>query len=361
VRETGPVVRPRRLRRSAALRDVVAEAHLRPEALILPLFVTAWAARETPIASLPGVSRLSVDRLLPLVERALRAGVRTTLLFGVVDDDGKDAEGRLADDEDGPVPRALRALREAFRDDVVLLTDVCLCGYTDHGHCGVLARGRPHAPELVVDNDRSLARLAAMAVSHGAAGADLVAPSDMMDGRVAAIRAALDAAGASDVGILSYAVKYASAFYGPFRDAAGSSPGGGAAVPPASGSAGDHHDLSGGPRVPGDRASYQMDGRNAREALREAALDEAEGADMLMVKPALPYLDVLARVRAASTLPLVAYQVSGEYAMLLAAARAGVLDERRAVGETLTAIRRAGADLVVSYAAIDAAERGWLT
>ncbi len=346
-----PLVRPRRLRRTAALRDAVAEVHVHPEHLILPLFVVGGQGRDTEIASLPGVSRLSVDRLLPLAERALRAGVRSFVLFGVVDDDAKDALGTRADDEQGPVPRALRALREAFGDDAVLLTDVCLCGYTDHGHCGVLARGRPNAAELVVDNDRTLLRLAAMAVAHAAAGADVVAPSDMMDGRVAAIRGALDDAGAFEVGILSYAVKYASAFYGPFRDAAGSSPGGAAA---------DHHDVAGGPRPPADRATYQMDGRNLREALREAALDEAEGADMLMIKPALPYLDVLARVRAATTLPLVAYQVSGEYAMLKAAARAGVLDEVGAQREALVAIRRAGADLIVTYAAIEAAEGGWL-
>jgi porphobilinogen synthase len=346
------VVRPRRLRRTSALRDVLAEVHVRPEHLILPLFVTDGADVEVPIASLSGVSRLSVDRLLPLVERSLRAGVRSLVLFGVLDDARKDPVGSHAADEHGPVPRALRALRESFGDDVVLMTDVCLCGYTDHGHCGVLARGRPHATELVIDNDGSLGRLAAMAVAHAAAGADVVAPSDMMDGRVAAIRGALDEAGAQDVAILSYAVKYASAFYGPFRDAAGSAPGGSASE--------GHHDLAGGPRPPVDRATYQMDGRNAREALREAALDEAEGADMLMVKPALPYLDVITRVRATTTLPLVAYQVSGEYAMLKAAARAGVLDEARAMGETLAAIKRAGADLIVTYAAIEAAEGGWL-
>jgi porphobilinogen synthase len=348
-----PLERPRRLRRTAAIRDAVAETHVRPEHLVLPVFVVGGDAREHPIASLPGVARVSSDRLLPRVERALRAGVRSLLLFGVVDDDVKDAAGSLATDARGPVPQALRALRTHFGDDVLLFTDVCLCGYTDHGHCGVLAPGAPHARELVVDNDTSLDRLAAMALAHAEAGADVVAPSDMMDGRVAAIRAALDGAGAEGVGILSYAVKYASAFYGPFRDAAGSAPGG-------SGSGSGHHDLSGGPRVPADRATYQMDPRNAREALREAALDEAEGADMLMVKPALPYLDVLSRVRAVTTLPLVAYQVSGEYALLKAGARAGVIDEARAMRETLTAIRRAGADLIATYAAVEAAEAGWL-
>jgi porphobilinogen synthase len=352
-----PLQRPRRLRSSALVRDAVAETHLGPEHLVLPSFVVAGEGVRQPIASLPGVERLSVDGVLRLAERALCAGVRTLVLFGVVTDDQKDADGRLADHPDGPVPHALRALREGFGDDIVLITDVCLCGYTDHGHCGVLGHGRPGSRELLVDNDRSLDRLAAMALAHAEAGVDLVSPSDMMDGRVAALRAALDGAGASGVGILSYAVKYASAFYGPFRDAAGSSPGA------TSGDGGGHGTGGGasGARAPSDRTTYQMDPRNAREALREAALDEAEGADMLMVKPALPYLDVLARVRAATTLPLVAYQVSGEYAMLKAGAKAGVLDEARAVRETLTAIRRAGADLVVTYAAIEAAEGGWLT
>jgi porphobilinogen synthase len=350
-----PLQRPRRLRSSALLRDAVAETHLGPEHLVLPAFVVAGEGVRQPITSLPGVERLSVDGTLRLAERALCAGVRTLVLFGVVPDDQKDADGRRADDPHGPVPHALRALREGFGDDIVLITDVCLCGYTDHGHCGVLGHGRAGSRELVVDNDRSLDRLAAMALAHAEAGVDLVSPSDMMDGRVAAIRAALDGGGASGVGILSYAVKYASAFYGPFRDAAGSSPG--AAGAGGNGVGGG----TAGARPPSDRATYQMDPRNAREALREAALDEAEGADMLMVKPALPYLDVLARVRAATTLPLVAYQVSGEYAMLKAGAQAGVLDEARAVRETLTAIRRAGADLVISYAAVEAAEGGWLT
>jgi porphobilinogen synthase len=343
----GSVHRPRRTRATRALRDVVAETDLLPRHLALPHFVRSGRGVDERVASLPGVSRVSIDGLLPRLERQLRAGVRTALLFGVPDDADKDADARSADDPEGPVPSALRAAREAFGDDVVLVTDVCLCAHTDHGHCGLLSPPRAYGGELVVDNDRSLERLAAMAAAHAEAGADLVSPSDMMDGRVAAIRARLDAEGATSVGILSYAVKYASAFYGPFRDAAGSAPGGGASAPD-------------GPTAPTTRETYQMDPRNAREALREAALDEAEGADMLMVKPALAYLDVLARLRPATTLPLVAYQVSGEYAMLKAAAAAGVLDEAGAVRETLTAIRRAGADLIVTYAAVEASERGWL-
>lgn len=341
------VRRPRRGRTTETLRDVVAETDLRPRHLALPHFVRPGRNVDESVASLPGVSRVSVDVLLPRLERQLRAGVRTALFFGVPDDADKDAEARSADDAAGPVASALRAAREAFGDDLVLVTDVCLCAHTDHGHCGLLAAPRPHAAELVIDNDRSLARLASMAAAHAAAGADLVSPSDMMDGRVAAIRARLDADGFESVGILSYAVKYASAFYGPFRDAAGSAPGG-------------DEGPSDGPAVPSTRRSYQMDPRNAREALREAALDETEGADMLMVKPALAYLDVLARLRPATTLPLVAYQVSGEYAMLKAAAAAGFLDEASAMRETLTAIRRAGADLIVTYAAVEAVEQGWL-
>ncbi len=337
--------RPRRLRTTPALRALVAETHVAPEHLIWPTFVVGGRDRVEPIASLPRVARRSVDRLLPELERALAAGVRSVMLFGVVDGAAKDAVGSAAADPEGPVASALRAARAAFGDDLVLMTDVCLCGYTDHGHCGVLEAGRPHAAHAVIADDPTLPRLAAMAVAHAEAGADVVAPSDMMDGRVAAIRAGLDAAGHSGASVLAYAVKYASAFYGPFRDAAGSAPG----ASPA------HHDL----RPPGDRRTYQMDPRNVREADVEAALDVAEGADLLLVKPALPYLDVVARVRARTSLPLVAYQVSGEYAMLEAAAAVGALDRADAVRETLLAIRRAGADLILSYHAIEAAEGGW--
>ncbi len=337
--------RPRRLRTTATLRDMVAETHVAPRHLIWPTFVVPGRDRVEPIASLPRVARRSVDQLLPELERALRAGVRSVMLFGVVGSETKDALGGAAADPGGPVASALRAAREAFGDDLVLMTDVCLCAYTDHGHCGVLAPPRPGSADAIVADEPTLPRLAAMAVAHAEAGADVVAPSDMMDGRVAAIRAGLDAAGHGATSILSYAVKYASAFYGPFRDAAGSAPG-----------VGHRHDAL---RPPADRTTYQMDPRNAREADVEAALDVAEGADLLLVKPALPYLDVLARVRATTSLPLVAYQVSGEYAMLEAAAEVGALERPAAVRETLLALRRAGADLILTYHAIEAAEGGW--
>jgi porphobilinogen synthase len=325
--------RPRRLRSSAALRDSLAETALSPTDFIAPFFVVPGVNLEQPITSLAGVSRWSVDLFLRQLERALKLGVRSAVLFGVLPTNQKDAMASSADDPDGPVPSAIRAARTAFSNDVVLYSDVCLCAHTDHGHCGLV---RETARGAVIDNDSSLGQLGAMALTHAEAGVDFVSPSDMMDGRVGHIRRTLDLGGLSDVGILSYAIKYASAFYGPFREAAGSAPGF------------------------GDRASYQMDPRNAREALREVSLDEAEGADIVMVKPALAYLDVIARVRAQTRLPLVAYNVSGEYAMLKAAANAGVLEEARAVRETLTSIKRAGADLIITYHAIEALERGWL-
>ncbi|CAN5801455.1 porphobilinogen synthase [soil metagenome] len=331
-------MRPRRLRATAALRSLVADTFLRPEDFVVPYFVVPGTNEVQPVSALPGVSRLSVDELLKELERALNLGVRAAVLFGVVPESNKSANAKSAADANGPVNRALREARAALGDDLVLITDVCLCSYTDHGHCGLL-KTTPRG--MVVDNDSSLEHLANMALSHAEAGAELVSPSDMMDGRVAAIRRTLDEAGHSEVGILSYAVKYASAFYGPFREAAGSSPNRAAGTPK-------------------DRKTYQMDYRNSSEALREAALDEAEGADMLMVKPALPYLDVLARLREKTALPLVAYNVSGEYAMLKAAVSAGALEEAPAVLESLTAIKRAGADLIVSYHAVEALEKGWL-
>jgi porphobilinogen synthase len=337
-----PTVRPRRLRTTAALRELVAETRLRPEDLIAPFFVVPGRGEVQAVGALPGISRYSVDRLLGELERAAKLGVRTALLFGVPFQADKDASGRGASDANGPVPQALREARGAFGDDLVLITDVCLCAYTDHGHCGILA---PTPRGLVIDNDPSLAGLAEMALAHAEAGADLLAPSDMMDGRVAYLRAALDEAGHAAVGIMSYAVKFASAYYGPFRDAAGSAPKG---------------SFGGGMTPPKDRKTYQMDARNSREALREAALDEAEGADLLMVKPALAYLDIIARVRAESHLPLAAYNVSGEYAMIKHAARAGALDEAAAVRETLHGMKRAGADLIITYHAIEALEEGWL-
>jgi porphobilinogen synthase len=328
-------VRPRRLRTSAALRALVAETSLEPRRLVVPHFVLPRAAGVEPVASLPGVARLGTDDLVRRVERDLDLGLASVLLFGIAPAGAKDAAGTHSHDAAGAVPAAVRALKAEFGAALCVMTDVCLCAYTDHGHCGLVERGR-------VANDPSLVPLAAMAVAHAEAGADVVAPSDMMDGRVAALRDALDAAGCAETALLSYAVKYASAYYGPFRDAAGSAPAAGA---------GD---------APKDRATYQMDPRNAREAEREALLDEAEGADALMVKPALAYLDVIARVRSVSRLPLAAYNVSGEYAQVKAAAERGWIDEGAVVRENLLAMARAGADLIITYHARDAAEKGWL-
>ena len=321
--------RPRRLRRTAALRDLVAETDVKARHLIMPHFVLPAARGEEPIPSMPGIAQLGVENLLRAVESDLSLGIKSILLFGHPEDGGKTPDGAAAAAANGAVQQAVRALKKSFGDALVVMTDVCLCAYTDHGHCGVLDHGE-------VDNDASLEPLVAAALSHAEAGADVVAPSDMMDGRVAAIRDALDDAGFSNVVLLSYAVKYASAYYGPFRDAADSTP------------------------ASGDRKGYQMDPRNVREALRETALDTAEGADMLMVKPALPYLDVIRAVREASTLPLAAYNVSGEYSAVKAAAANGWLDEAAIVRENLHAIRRAGADQIITYHARDALAKGWL-
>jgi porphobilinogen synthase len=311
-----PATRLRRLRRSGALRDLVRETEVGLDDLVMPLFV---APEALPNERLPGMSRHTVDGLVRECEELVRAGVKAVLLFGIPED--KDAEGSGAWIADGIVQQALRALRPRF-PELLLLTDVCLCEYTSHGHCGVL-----HGEE--VDNDASVELLVRTAVSHVEAGADAVCPSDMMDGRVGAIRAELP-----ETPILSYAAKYASAFYGPFREAAGSVP------------------------SFGDRRGYQMDPGNVREALRECALDVAEGADLLIVKPALPYLDVIRAVRERFELPVAGYSVSGEYAMIKAAAAAGDLDERTAAIESLTAIRRAGAEIVITYWAKELA--GWL-
>ena len=321
-----PRARPRRLRRTAALRDALGETTIRPAQLSHPFFVRDGVGIETPITSMPGHAQRTVDRLDPEVDDLEGLGVRSVLLFGVPDD--KDATGSGAWDPAGPVPRAIAAIKK--RDSsIAVIADVCLCEYTSHGHCGLLDDAT-HA----VANDATLPLLARAAVAYADAGADIVAPSAMMDGQVAVIRAALDDAGHTDVAILAYAVKYASAFYGPFREAAQSAP------------------------AFGDRRAYQMHSANAREALREARLDEEEGADMLMVKPAGPYLDIIHRVRARSDLPLAAYQVSGEYAMLKAAAERGWIDEPRAAMESLLGIRRAGADLIITYYAKAAAR--WL-
>jgi len=324
-----PVHRPRRLRRTETLRNLVRETRLLPGDFMLPLFAVSGRGVRKPIASMPGVAQLSVDNLVEEARIAWNAGVRSLILFGIPDK--KDAEGTAAWDPKGPVCTAFRALKDAL-PDMICVADVCMCEYTDHGHCGPLERdARGH---LAVANDRTLPLLARAAVAYAEAGADIVAPSDMMDGRVAAIRKGLDEHGLTQTPILSYAVKYASGFYGPFREAAQSAP------------------------KEGDRRGYQMDPPNVREAVREALLDVDEGADMLMVKPALAYLDVLSEVRRATNLPVAAYNVSGEYAMLKAAAQAGWIDEKRVALEILTAIKRAGADIILTYSAVDAAR--WL-
>ncbi len=318
-----PSVRMRRLRRSESLRRLARETRLGRDDLVLPLFAVEGRGVREPVASMPGVERLSADLLGEECKRVADLGIPAVILFGIPA--AKDARGSGADDPLGIVQRAVAAAKRAV-PELCVITDVCLCEYTDHGHCGVLEGEE-------VANDPSLERLAATALSHARAGADVVAPSDMMDGRVAAIRRVLDAAGFADVPILAYAAKYASAFYGPFREAAESTP------------------------AFGDRRGYQMDPPNRREALREMALDLEEGADVLMVKPALPYLDVLAEARRRFDVPLAAYHVSGEYAMLMAAAARGWLDGPRAMLETLVAIKRAGADFVLTYAAREIAAR----
>jgi len=318
---TFPATRLRRLRRTGALRSLVRETRLHLDDFVYPFFVgPATQANE----ELPAMGRFSVDDLAREAEELLGLGISAVILFGIPDE--KDEEGSGAYAADGVVQRALRSLRERY-PDLVLVTDVCLCEYTSHGHCGVIENGE-------VANDATLELLARTAVSHAEAGADVVAPSDMMDGRVAALRAALDEAGFVETPIVSYAAKYASAFYGPFREAAGSAP------------------------SFGDRRGYQLDPANVREALRECEQDVAEGADVLIVKPALPYLDVIRVARERFDLPVAAYNVSGEYAMLKAAAARGWLDERQAAIESLTAIKRAGADFVISYWAKELA--AWL-
>jgi porphobilinogen synthase len=324
-----PQTRLRRFRKSPTLRRLVRETRLSTDHLVLPLFACPGAGVAKPVSSMPGVYQHSVDRLVETAKEAFADGIHAVMLFGLPET--KDAVGSAAWSPDGIVQRALRALADGV-PGLVKIADVCFCEYTDHGHCGVL-RGNE------VDNDATLENLARQSVSLAEAGADVIAPSDMMDGRVGAIRQALDAAGFPSTPILSYAVKFASGFYGPFREAAESAP------------------------KFGDRRSYQMDPANGREALREAELDVEEGADMLMVKPALPYLDVLAALRRRFDLPLAAYHVSGEYAMLKAAAERGWIDYDRVMMESLVAIRRAGADLILTYAAREAARllaAGWV-
>jgi porphobilinogen synthase len=316
-----PDVRLRRFRRTGPLRALVRETRLSLDQFVMPLFVAPEGLRND---ELPGMSRFTVDELVREAEELVRLGVQALILFGIPED--KDEQATGAWEDEGIVQQALRALRPRF-PELVLMTDVCLCEYTSHGHCGVIVDGEVH-------NDQSVELLARTAVSHAEAGADVVAPSDMMDGRVAAIRDALDDRGYDNTPILAYSAKYASAFYGPFREAADSTP------------------------SFGDRRGYQMDPANVREALRECELDLEEGADALMIKPALPYLDVIRAVREDFDVPIAAYNVSGEYAMVKAAARAGWLDERTAALESLTAIKRAGADLILSYWTKDLAQ--WL-
>jgi porphobilinogen synthase len=309
------------------LREAVAETRLHPTRLVQPHFVIEGDRSRVPVDSMPGIERTGIGPLVERVQADVELGLSTVLLFGVHDQ--KDARASAAVDPDGLVPRAVRQLREVLQDRITIMTDVCLCGSTDHGHCGTLVGGR-------VLNDESLPLLSAMALAHARAGADVVAPSDMMDGRVGAMRDALDAAGFEETALLSYSTKFSSAFYGPFREAADSAP------------------------ASGDRRSYQLDPRNAREALRESLLDETEGADMLMVKPALAYLDVISAVASEARVPVAAYNVSGEYSMVKAAAERGWVDERAVVSEILHSIARAGADLILSYHAREALEKGWL-
>lgn len=324
-----PVIRPRRLRANPLVRDMVRETSLDARDFILPLFVRPGSNVRQEISSMPGNYQLSVDRLIDEVGSAKELGVRAFILFGIPT--SKDASGSSALRDDGIVQQALRAVRQAFKNEVVLLTDECFCEYTDHGHCGPLCEVNGRTD---VDNDATLPLLAAQCVSHVRAGADMVAPSGMMDGMVQAIRTGLDAAGFAHVPIMSYAAKYASGFYGPFREAAESPP------------------------QFGDRGGYQMDPANGDEAEREVELDLAEGADIIMVKPALSYMDIIRRVKARFNVPVAAYNVSGEFAMVKAAAKNGWIDERRVAMEILTSIKRAGADLILTYHARDAAK--WL-
>ncbi|MEE9217153.1 MAG: porphobilinogen synthase, partial [Anaerolineales bacterium] len=336
VRGRTDIDRTRRLRRTESLRELTREVRLSPEDLIFPVFVRHGSGEKVEISSMPGVYQWSIDRLVPELAAAASLGIRALMLFGIPQI--KDPVGSENFDPQGIVQQAIEAIRQS-NAALTIITDVCLCEYTDHGHCGLVNAGHPlphpNLPEGYLLNDETLEILGRVAVSHAEAGADMVAPSGMIDGMVLAIREALDAADFGHVPILSYAVKYASAFYGPFRDAAESAP------------------------EFGDRRSHQMDPANAREALREARIDLEEGADLLMVKPALPYLDIIRRVRETfPEVPLAAYNVSGEYAMIKAAAAKGWMDERRSVLELLTGIKRAGADVILSYHALEAAR--WL-
>lgn len=319
--------RPRRLRHNTLIRDMVAETHLSPNMFIYPYFVTKGQGIRRPIQAMPGVHHLSPDELVRDVEHSLTLGINKILLFGVGDEKSEDAHS--SHDHASSVPTALRRLRAEFGADLYIATDVCVCAYTTHGHCGILANDQ-------VLNDPSVTLLAKMALTHAEAGADMVAPSDMMDGRIGAIRNLLDLNGFSHTSIMSYAIKYASAYYGPFREAADSSP------------------------QKGDRKGYQMDFRNQREAIREAQLDEKEGADVLMVKPALAYLDIIRQLRENTTLPVACYNVSGEYSMVKYAAQQGLVDEQKIVMENMYAFARAGANIIITYHAKDILANKWM-
>jgi porphobilinogen synthase len=334
---TPPTNRPRRLRRTALLRQMVRETRLSPDDFIYPLFIRYGQDIQQPIRSMPGQFQWSVDRVVEEVRSAYRLGIPAVILFGIPET--KDACGSENYDAEGIIPRAIRAIKDAV-PEMLVISDMCFCEYTDHGHCGVInqrgeAHYNPHLPEGYLLNDPTLELLAQASIVHAQAGADIIAPSGMIDGMVGAIRSGLDETGLQHVIVMSYAAKYASGFYGPFRDAAESPP------------------------QFGDRSQYQMDPANRREALKEVALDVAEGADMLMVKPALPYLDIISAVRQTYNLPVAAYQVSGEYAMLHAAAANGWLDLQRCALEALTSIKRAGADMILTYFAKEAAQ--WIS
>jgi porphobilinogen synthase len=337
VKPIAPALRPRRTRRTATLRRMVQETHLTPADFIYPLFIRHGKDIQQPIKSMPGQFQWSIDRVLDEIRSAYALGVPAVILFGIPE--VKDACGSENSNPDGIVPRAIRAIKDAV-PEIVVISDMCFCEYTDHGHCGIInmpgdAHYDAHLPQGYLLNDPTLDLLAQASIVHAEAGADIIAPSGMIDGMIGTIRAALDTSGLQHTIVMSYAAKYASGFYGPFRDAAESPP------------------------QFGDRSGYQMDPANAREALKEVALDVAEGADMIMVKPALPYLDIISAVRQAYTLPIAAYQVSGEYAMLQAAAANGWIDYQRCALESLMSIKRAGADMILTYFAKEAAQ--WIT
>lgn len=320
-------IRPRRTRKTAISRNMVAETRLSKDMFVYPYFVTHGSGVKNPIKAMPGVNHFSIDTLIDDVRVGLKHGINKVLIFGVGEE--KTEDGSSSHSHHSIVPKAVEALKKEFGDELYVITDVCVCAYTTHGHCGILEHG-------YVDNDKSVDLLCKMSLSHAQAGADMVAPSDMMDGRIGAIRETLDDHGFVNTGIMSYAVKFASAYYGPFREAADSSP------------------------QSGDRKAYQMDPRNGNETIREALHDEDEGADIIMVKPALAYLDIIRRVKDASLLPLACYNVSGEYSMVKAAAAQGLIDEQRIVMENMIAFARAGCDIIITYHARDIVEKGWL-